>query len=220
MTAEKDEPACARCRKPPAICVCERIETHDTALSLLVLQHPQEDDAILGTVPLLAAALPKARVRVGLSWPNLEAALGDDVTVERARFAVLRPTPRPADLPPALAAAIAVVLDAKGALRASDAPAIAGVIALDGTWSQAKTLYWRNPWLSRLARVSLVPREPSMYGRLRKEPRREWVSTLEAVADTLSALGEDEAVRASLRRALRTMLQRVRDASASDGAAR
>lgn len=83
--------------------------------------------------------------------------------------------------------------------------------------SQAKTLWWRNPWLLELARVSLVPREPSMYGKLRKEPRREWVSTLEAIADVLPALGSEldvaayEATRAELRRLMRTMLQRVRD---------
>ena len=40
-----------------------------------------------------------------------------------------------------------------------------------------------------------------MYGRLRREPRREWVSTLEAVADVLPALGEPEEARDSLQAA-------------------
>ena len=55
-----------------------------------------------------------------------------------------------------------------------------------------------------------------MYGRLRREPRREWVSTLEAVADVLPALGEPEQARDSLRRLLRTLLQRARDAGAPE----
>jgi len=38
------------------------------------------------------------------------------------------------------------------------------------------------------------------------------VSTLEAIADVLPALGESADVRDTLRRLLRTMLQRVRDA--------
>jgi DTW domain-containing protein YfiP len=110
------------------------------------------------------------------------------------------------------------VLDRHEAPRASDAPPLEGLIVLDGTWSQAKTLWWRNPWLLKLARVSLVPREPSMYGKLRKEPRREWVSTLEAVADVLPALGAEadrerhEESRTELRKLMRTMLQRTRDA--------
>ena len=67
-------------------------------------------------------------------------------------------------------------------------------------------------WLLKLPRIVLQPREPSMYGRLRNEPRRDFVSTLEAIADTLPALGESEQLRSSLRRLLRTLLQRARDA--------
>jgi DTW domain-containing protein YfiP len=66
-------PNCERCNKPSAICVCDRVVPLETALRILVLQHPQEDDAVLGTVPLLALSLPSATVRVGLSWSSLEA---------------------------------------------------------------------------------------------------------------------------------------------------
>src|SRR5690606_6920294 len=86
-----------------------------------------------------------------------------------------------------------------------------GILVLDGTWSQAKTLWWRNAWFLKLPRLVLAPQEPSMYGRLRKSPRKEWVSTLEAVADVLPALGEPPEVRTNLRRLLRTLLQRARD---------
>ena len=40
---------CARCGKPPAICVCDRIKQTNTKLRIVILQHPQEDDALLGT---------------------------------------------------------------------------------------------------------------------------------------------------------------------------
>jgi hypothetical protein len=57
-----------------------------------------------------------------------------------------------------------------------------------------------------------VPEEPSIYGKLRREPKKTSVSTLEAVADALVALGEPEATREQLRRLFRTMVQRARDA--------
>jgi DTW domain-containing protein YfiP len=67
-----------------------------------------------------------------------------------------------------------------------------GVILLDGTWSQAKTLWWRNAWLLKCPRLILSPKSNSLYGELRKEPRKECLSTIETVADTLEALGESE----------------------------
>ena len=103
------------------------------------------------------------------------------------------------------------LLDRRGHLLDTDDNPLEGIIVLDGSWSQAKTLWWRNPWLLKLPRIVLNPREPSMYGRLRREPRREWVSTLEAVADVLPALGEPDQARDSLRRLLRSLLQRARD---------
>jgi hypothetical protein len=63
----------------------------------------------------------------------------------------------------------------------------------------------------KLPVVVLKPREASMYGKLRKAPRKDLVSTLEAVAEVLPALGESAAVGTSLRRLLRTLLQRARD---------
>ncbi len=87
-----------------------------------------------------------------------------------------------------------------------------GVIVLDGTWSKAKTLWWRNPWLAKLNRLTLQPKQPSIYGRLRAEPRREFVSTLESVAAALTLCGESPEIEAGLHRVFRTLVQRVRDA--------
>ena len=46
-------------------------EQVDNKVSVLILQHPQEQDRVLGTARLIAATLVNARVVVGLSWRNL-----------------------------------------------------------------------------------------------------------------------------------------------------
>jgi DTW domain-containing protein YfiP len=74
-----------------------------------------------------------------------------------------------------------------------------GIIILDGTWSQAKTLWWRNAWLLKVRRAILNPTHKSLYGRLRKEPRKECLSTIESIAETLTALGEPQKVGDDLR---------------------
>ncbi|MGZ3417225.1 MAG: tRNA-uridine aminocarboxypropyltransferase [Polyangiales bacterium] len=199
---------CEHCKKPRSICVCDRLPKLETHTRVLVLQHPQESDVDLGTVPLLRAALgDQCVVKVGLSWASLSHALGEEV--ENSRWAVIYPTKVEEGVPED----DVLLLDKKG--RARDPSArIEGVVVLDGSWSQAKTLWWRNAWLLKLGRIVVAPHEPSIYGKLRKEPRREFVSTLEAVADVLVTLGEPEEVRAQLRRAMRTMVQRARDSGA------
>ena len=152
---------------------------------------------LLGSGQLLTASLPSARLAVGLSWRNLEHALGEGA-VERRRWALLFPARDAGE---------------EGAGEAPlDPSTLEGVVVLDGTWSQAKTLYWRNAWLARLARLVIDVREPSIYGKLRAEPRREYVSTLEAVGAALTRCGEPPEVEAGLRRLFRTLVQRVRDA--------
>jgi len=181
-------------------CVCDRIVTYETTRRVLILQHPQEQDAILGSAQILAASLPKARIVVGLSWRNLAHALGEE-DVDPKRWAVLFPDRESQG--DQVATRGGTVLD----LTSLD-----GIIVLDGTWSKAKTLWWRNPWLNKMNRMTLSPPQPSIYGKLRAEPRREYVSTLESVAHALTLAGEAPEIESGLLRVFRTLVQRVRDA--------
>ncbi len=49
-------------------------------------------------------------------------------------------------------------------------------------------MWWRNPWLLKLHRLVLNPPRPARLGKLRREPRREALSTLEAAALALRHL--------------------------------
>jgi DTW domain-containing protein len=167
---------------------------------VLLLQHPQEQDAVLGTAQILEACLPQVQLVIGLSWRNLGHALGVE-GVDVRKWAVLFPD---RDAPGNQ------VTSRSGAVI--EPSSLAGIIALDGTWSKAKTLWWRNPWLSKLNRLNLTPKQPSIYGRLRAEPRRDFVSTLESVTAALTLCGESPEIEADLARIFRTLVQRVRDA--------
>lgn len=192
--------SCEKCRRPTVACVCDRTATYATEKRVLILQHPQEQDMLLGTAQLLVASLPKAQVVVGLSWRNLAHALGEEEANPR-RWAVLFPDRE----------AQGAQVTGRGG-KVVDPKSLEGIVVLDGTWSKAKTLWWRNAWLLKLNRLSLVPKEPSIYGKLRAEPRREYVSTLESVAAALTLCGEPPEIEAGLRRVFRTLVQRVRDA--------
>lgn len=198
---------CPTCDKPQGICVCDRVQPMAVGTRVLVLQHPEEGDEVLGTTRLLELSLPgQVVVRRGTAWAGLDAALGGPA--DPKRWAVLWHATLPRPLSPEEQSAPVVAMDARGGPIRSRWQ---GLVVLDGTWAQGKTLWQRNPWLARLGRVVLHPTQPSIYGKTRREPRREAVSTLEAVADALVANGEDPAVRETLRRLMRTMVQRARD---------
>ena len=201
MTDEALDP---RCGKPRWACVCDRVHPLSPRTRVLILQHPQEDDVVLGTARVVTSAIASARIAVGLSWPTIEAALGEDA-VDRSRWSSVYAHKIPDE---ARGREGAIVMDRHGALTDTRPD---GIVLLDGTWSQAKTLWWRNPWLLKLGRIALRPRAPSIYGRMRREPRREHVSTLEAVGAALTALGEDPAIEIELSKLMRTMVQRARD---------
>jgi DTW domain-containing protein YfiP len=197
--------SCDTCLRPRVVCVCDRVVSFATKRRVLVLQHPQEQDVLLGTAQLLAACLPKAKLVVGLSWRNLAHALGEE-DVEPSRWALVFPDRETVAEP----GSRGQVTARSGAVL--DPGALEGVVLLDGTWSKAKTLYWRNRWLGRLNRLSMRPAQPSIYGKLRREPRRDYVSTLESAGAALTLCGEDAAIETGLNSLFRTMVQRARDA--------
>jgi DTW domain-containing protein YfiP len=178
---------CPRCGKPVTLCVCQDLQPIDNKIALLVLQHPQEQDKALGTARLTTLHFKNAVFKTGLSWPSLTKALGRAADPKRWATLYLG-SADPALIAPGQPV---IALDAKGNLLPIQEMALAdieGVIVLDGTWSQAKTLWWRNAWLLKSKRVVLAPSRPSLYGKLRREPRREGLSTLEAAAMLLSKL--------------------------------
>jgi len=155
-------------------------------LFVLILQHPQERRQALSTAASLAAELGNAAIATGLSWPNLARALRRDADPRRWGVLYLgsaRPAALTQDEP-------VVALDRTGAALADSARllrSLEGIVLLDGTWSQAKSLWWRNPWLLKLHRLVLNPPRPARYGKIRREPRREALSTIEAAALVLRA---------------------------------
>lgn len=176
------------------------IEAKANRVKVVVLQHPQEPDKELGSAALLVRGLEQAELRVGLSWRNLKAAVGDDALP--SEWVVLYLGAKGKVFPDEVNFATT-----KGEPTAP-VPGIKGLIVLDGTWSQAKALWWRNAWLTKLKRIVLNPKAPSRYGRLRKEPRKEAVSTLESTA---MALGRLDPKGAELRPHLEDAFQRMLD---------
>lgn len=158
-------PRCYRCLRPAAMCRCASMPVVPTRTRIVVLQHPHERTHPFGTARLVALCMPNAVVHT--AYGGLAGVLHCEVPLP-ADAAVLYPHPDARDL---------------AELPAGEHPST--LVVLDGTWAHARKLYRDNPWLQRLRHVRLHPSAPSRY-RIRREPRADYVSTLEAITQALA----------------------------------
>lgn len=170
LLADDPRPHCWRCDKPAVTCVCGVIPSVTTRTGITILQHPRERRHPVGTARIARLGLPRARVEV--AWFGRDRRVTVDPCVPPGT-AVLYPHPGARDL---------------ATLAPGERPR--HLLVLDGTWRHAYVLRRENPWIQALPHVALTPPAPSRY-RIRKEPRRECVSTIEAIVLALRALEPD-----------------------------
>jgi len=161
---------CWGCDKPRVTCVCEVVPRVVTRTGITILQHPRERRHAIGTARIARLGLPRARVEV--AWFGRDRRTTRTLTVPDGA-AVLYPHPDARDL---------------ATLPPAERPR--HLLVLDGTWRHAYVLRRDNPWIADLPHVSLTPPRPSRY-RIRKEPRRECLSTIEAIVLALQAIEPD-----------------------------
>jgi len=175
-------PFCYRCHKPQVTCICDSITTVNNTTKVWLVQHPRERFHPIGTARI---------ARLGLSnfSQTITHAARDDAPKDFPADAVLlypgKDVPTLAELAPAK--------------RPST------LVAIDGTWHHARTVFRDNKWLHKLPRYGLQPTAPSRY-RLREEPAVHCLSTIEAIVQALSVLEPDTANLDGLLRSFETMI--------------
>lgn len=164
-------PTCPRCRQPQSGCWCKQLTPKKTRSRFVLLQHPREARNPVGTARMAHLGLADSTLLVGVDFADsrdFQALLER----ERGRSVVLYPAEGSRDV---------------RELAHRDPPPTVWVI--DGTWTQARKIWNENPALHGLPAYRIEPRMPSQYG-FRSEPEPHCVSTIEAVAELLEALGE------------------------------
>ena len=158
---------CSKCIRPVSVCLCAHIASPPikTRARVLIIQHPNEIKRPLRTVPLLQAAL-------------------DDCHVIRCRkvYNINRPDIAAiVDKRPAF-----VLFPGEGAIPCEDLPSDALIIAIDGTWKQARGMLGGSSGLAHLPKCQ-VRNIPKTEYVIRTQPEEGFVSTLEAISAALAA---------------------------------
>jgi DTW domain-containing protein YfiP len=157
---------CVRCTRPSIACFCAKLRPVESRTRVCILRHPRERKVAVGTALMAHLSLPNSELHHGVEFDG---------------------HPRVREL--AAAEGTALLFPGEGATAPET---LAGapprtLIVVDGTWSQARKLIHRNPFLRALPRIGFTPRRPSNY-RIRRQPSSECVSTIEALAHVLSLL--------------------------------
>lgn len=185
-------PECSRCSRPQKVCLCPFLPLHPLHISthLYVIQHPAEESKVLRTVPLLAACLPqdKCKVKIGRRFseerdPELAA------VCRRSGTLILYPGDEAANLEEFIL----------------DSPVYPStIIIIDGTWSQAKDIFYKNSLFRLPKQVQLKTSISSQYV-IRTQPTNRCLSTLECAAVALSILEKNNDIQETLLRPLQAL---------------
>ncbi|OQR77796.1 DTW domain-containing protein 2-like [Tropilaelaps mercedesae] len=126
---------CPRCKRPAPVCWCRHlpIEKISTATRVIILQHPNEVKRNVRTAPMLEVALSNCFVIRGRHFGRHS--LMREVYANESHTFVLYPS--------------------SDAIDVEDLPTGEGfnLIVIDGTWNQAKSLYFGNKELHSLKKV-------------------------------------------------------------------
>jgi len=167
-------PMCWTCRKPGLVCICRDIQPVPTRFRIVILQHPQEARNTISTARIVSLSLTGARLFIGI-----------DFSQDRAFARCLAEAPGPVYLVyPERGAPEVAELSARESGWPDTAPTF---ILIDGTWAQARKIKNQNPILAGIPRVALAPDRTSNY-RIRRQPRPNCLSTVEATELLLSRL--------------------------------
>lgn len=158
---------CRTCLRPETVCYCRFVPELQTRTRVQILQHPRERDVPINTARIAKLCLPSSDLHVGVSWSELPFA---------------RDASRPAVL----------LYPGPGAIDIEREPPRGPVtlVVVDGTWWQARKIVRSSPALAALPRYAFRPPARSDY-RIRKEPRDDYVSTVEALVQVLGVLEGD-----------------------------
>ena len=158
-------PFCQQCNKALSACICGFIQPLENQYFLHVLQDPSEQNKAIGTARILGLSLSQVKVTVGDHFNQSDFDLDNTFLV----------------FPDEQAESIDELRNKQKINRGSQ------FIILDGSWKKAYKLLMSNLFLQALPKVMINVSDKSEY-RIRKSPREDGLSTVEAGYYLLSEL--------------------------------
>lgn len=156
---------CSHCERPVTTCLCDAMTSLTSQYQVVILQDPKEAKHALSSAPLLAKSIVGTRLIIAECFDPVTL-FGEDWQSQ-----------------------CLLVFPAETSLEIQQAQKnnYTYLILLDGTWRKVNRMLHVNPWLKQLACIAVEARHNSDYI-IRKSPRSDGLSTIEAAASILNTL--------------------------------
>ena len=164
---ENSAKRCWQCFRPHATCFCDEVQPIANQTSIVILQHRRERFHPFNTARIVHQWLRRCKLIAG---HNTELSQQFDACPLARRVGLLFPGE-----------------DAKLLTELNPEERPDQLVIPDGTWHHVKTLMREIPRLQTLPKYRLAPTSPGRY-RIRREPNRHALSTLEATVSALHSL--------------------------------
>lgn len=160
---------CQQCNKALVACICGSICELNNQYFLHILQDPSEQKKAIGTARILDLSLSKVQLSIGTVFNPTDFDLDNTFLVFPSETAN-------------------TVADLHTMKKIDDRTQF---ILLDGSWKKAYKILMSNPFLKKLPTITFNTENKSSNYRLRKSPREDGLSTVEAGYYLLSELEND-----------------------------
>lgn len=160
---------CSRCERPLKTCLCDVMVLMSCPYRIVILQDVKEAKHALSSAPILEKSIEGAFRVVGEHFDP------DELLGTAWREDTL------------------LVFPSENALTIEQviSRTFKNIILLDGTWRKVARLMHLNPWLSELPCMAIQPEMASQY-KIRKSPREDGLSTIEAAVAVLNGVSPEQ----------------------------
>lgn len=169
---------CAKCCKPENSCYCSHIQKFDPKIKFAILIHPIEKKRTVATGRMSH-----------LCMENSELIVGQDYSENSKVNALLEnKSYQPLVLYPGVQSLNLTHSSEQEKSKLFPANKIPLIFVIDGTWATARKMMRQSQNLKDLPRICFTPPGPSQF-RVRKQPKAECYSTIEAIHHCIDLLG-------------------------------
>ena len=170
---------CWNCRQPNTGCYCSLIKRFDPKIKFVILIHHVEERRRIATGRMSHLCLENSELIVGQDY-SLNDRVNDILDDTTLSPVILYPGRNATDITTGQDTPSNSLIFKPGKTPV--------VFVIDGTWATARKMIRQSQNLLYLPKICFTPKAPSQF-RVRKQPRKECFSTIEAIHQTIQILG-------------------------------